>query len=102
MLATMADNRGKTGSRGREWITLERPRPPRVQDMERYWLEPPPQWSESCLYWIRQMCQGWVPNRRLRKEGRDAAGWFGVYVWEWDHVLQPMISDIDRGPVAPG
>ena len=81
----------KTGSQGRSWVVLEPNRPPRVPDVEDYWGDPPPGMSERCAYWVRQFARGWAPNRRVRREGYySAAEWYGVYLWEYLHVLSPL------------
>lgn len=83
----------KTSSEGRPtWIHLE-PKPPRVNDIEDYWADQPPTPSERCTYWVRQMQRGWLPNRRISGEGYyGAAEWYGVYLWEYLHVLAPLIA----------
>ncbi len=83
----------KTGSMGRPWVTLERPKPPRVEDRYAYWNDPPPEMSERCAYWLRQINAGWLPNRRISMEGYDGrAAWFGVWIWEYLHLLAPAID----------
>jgi len=84
----------KTGSGGRTWVTLEQPRPPRVPDRYAYWTEPPPERSERCAYWLRQIQAGWLPSKYVTREGYDGqAQWFGVYLWEYLHVLAPAIRE---------
>lgn len=84
----------KTGSGGRPWIQVDRPKPPRIRDEERYWSDPPPEPSERCLYWVRQIDRGWLPNRRIGGIGyHGAAVWFGVYLWEYLNVLAPLIGE---------
>lgn len=83
---------GKTGSLGRPWVQLE-PKPPPVDDPERYWLDPPPELSERCRYWMRQIERGWLPNRSIRQDCADCqADWYGVYFWEVRHVLAPLLA----------
>lgn len=37
--------------------------------------------------------RGWMPSKYVRREGYDgSAQWFGVYVWEYLHVLYPLIE----------
>lgn len=84
----------KTGSGGRPWVTLESPKPPPVDDIYRYWMEPPPERSARCAYWERQLARGFRPNRRILLEGYDSTcAWFGVYLWEWFYVLRPRIGE---------
>lgn len=82
-----------TGSHGRPWVTLEHPRPPAVPDPYAYWSTPPPTMSPRCAYWLRQIDAGWLPNRRWRRHGRDvAADLFGVWLWEYLHVIAPALA----------
>ena len=84
----------KTGSLGRPWVYLERPKPPPVEDRYRFWIKPPAKLSPRCVYWRRQIERGWLPNSRILGEGYDGcAQWFGVYIWEWLNVLWPLISE---------
>lgn len=83
----------KTGSLGRPWVALEQPRPPAVEDRYAYWSDPPPVLSARCRYWARQIEQGWLPNRRWRAECYDcSAALYGVYLWEYLEVIEPMID----------
>ena len=82
----------KTGSEGRPWIQLE-PKPPKVETVEQYWLEAPPQMSERCAYWVRQIHRGWLPNKYISREGYyTSAEWYGVWIWEYLNVLSPRIE----------
>lgn len=70
-------------------------KPPPVDDPERYWGSRPPVPSERALYWVRRLTVdgSWRGNRRLRRSGRhEAAAILGVYVWEWEHVLSPLVD----------
>lgn len=92
---------GRTGSEGRLWVQLDRPKPPRIHDEMEYWESPPPQPSERCLYWTRQIERGWLPNRRISGECYHcSAVWYGVYIWEYLHVLAPLIDSKRRQVVA--
>lgn len=83
----------RTGTEGRPWVELERPKPHPVADRYLYWSDPPPRLSEACLYWTRQIVRGWLPNRRIGSYGYDtSAGWYGVYIWEYLNVIYPMID----------
>ena len=82
----------KTGSDNRRWMILERPKPAKVSDAEDYWLFAPSQLSARCAYWVRQIERGWLPNRRIVREGYQyGADWYGVYIWEYLNVLDPLI-----------
>lgn len=85
----------KTGSGGRPWIELERPKPSPIDDDEyRYFGDPPPGLSERCKYWVRQIERGWLPNKHISREGYSVkAEWFGVYIWEYVNVLAPLITE---------
>lgn len=80
---------------GGTWVDLETPKPKPVEDHYAYWTDPPPEMSERCAYWLRQIDRGWLPNRFWRREGYDtsAGDLYGVYIWEWLNVLQPTISE---------
>jgi hypothetical protein len=89
----------KTGGGCTEWVVLETPKPPRVDDHYRYWTEAPPSLSPRCTYWARQIQRGWRPNRRIRAECYDcSAQWYGIYIWEYINVIQPLIDtyEFDR------
>jgi hypothetical protein len=90
----------KTGGWGGPWVDLEKPKPPKV-DRYLYWIDPPDVRSERCEYWLRQFDRGWRPNARILGEGYDAtAEWFGVYMWEYLHVLSPRIGELRRAECA--
>ncbi len=92
----------KTGSGGTAWLELERPKPPRVADVYAFWGDSPPELSERCRYWLRQIERGWLPNRHISTMGRDAtAVWFGVYLYEWCDVLYPAIAAREEAPAQP-
>ncbi|WP_280420031.1 hypothetical protein [Nocardia carnea] len=87
----------RTGSAGRPWIELERPKPPKITDEMLYWADRPPELSERCRYWVRQLERGWLPNRRISmKCYHCSAVWYGVYLWEYLNVLAPLIAS-ERG-----
>ena len=89
---------GKTGGLGGPRVVLG-PKPPRVEDRYRYWVEAPPELSARCRFWLDAIERGFRPNRRWRQEDYDtSAGLFGVYVWEYLHVLWPALRD--RGAPA--
>ncbi|AYR03084.1 hypothetical protein KNU21_gp20 [Gordonia phage Nordenberg] len=83
----------KTGAQNRPWVAIEKPKPPPVDDEMRYWGERPPELSERCRYWIRQFDLGWRPNRRIQTLGyHSSADWYGVYIWEYLHVIAPRAT----------
>lgn len=57
----------KTGSEGRPWIELERPKPAAINDdAYRYFGQiAPTELSERCKYWVRQIERGWLPNKHI-------------------------------------
>lgn len=88
----------RTGSLGRPWVELEQPKPARVANRYAYWTDWPPELSERCRYWLRQIERGWLPNRRLRAECYDcSAEWYGVWIWEYLNVLEPAITSATNG-----
>lgn len=63
--------------------------PPAVDDIYRYWADPPPDLSPRCRYWHARLRNGFAPNRRVRAMGYDEASrWYGVYVWEYLNILR--------------
>lgn len=91
----------RTGSEGRPWVVLDRPKPPAVADETRFWRDPPSERSVACKYWARQISRGWLPNRRISRMGYSvAAQWYGVYIWEYLHVLYPMIEATRKAQAA--
>ena len=70
----------------------------RVHDIEAYWTSPPPERSARCVEWLDRIAAGWRPNRRVRSMGYYyAADFFGVYIWEYMHVLSPVVHDASAG-----
>ncbi|RBO82087.1 hypothetical protein [Nocardia puris] len=92
----------RTGTGGRPWVALEQPKPAPVDDRYAYWLNAPPELSAACVYWVRQIERGWLPNRRISQQGYDnSADWYGVWIWEYLHVLAPLIAaERERGSGA--
>jgi hypothetical protein len=71
------------------------PAPPRVADPERYWGEQPPVLSNRCTWWVSRFAQGWRPNGRILGLGYySAAGYYGVYLWEYLNVIAPMLRGV--------
>jgi hypothetical protein len=86
-------NRQGHGGLGVQRVELE-PKPAPVDDVDRYIVDPPPAPSARLRYWLRQLDRGFVPNRRWRMEcGDSAAALYGVYWWEWTHVLEQAVAD---------
>lgn len=82
----------KTGTLGRPWVELP-PKPTAVVDRYRYWTDRPPLLSDRCVYWLEQIERGWLPSRRVRREGYDSsAEWYGVWIWEYLNVIAPALS----------
>ena len=69
--------------------------PPRVDNVERYWTEPPPTRSARCLMWESKIRGGWRPGRRInRLDYYSAAQWYGVYLWEYLNVISPLVDEL--------
>lgn len=67
----------------------------RVEDIETYWLAPPPEESPRVAMWRMRIAGGWRPNKRIRSFGYyEAAKYFGVYIWEYVHVIFPLIKNL--------
>lgn len=82
----------KTGGWGLPWVTLESPKPPRV-DRYAYWGTAPDEPSPRCVFWLRQIGRGWRPNCHIQRMGYDeSAEWYGVFMWEYLNVLAPRLS----------
>ncbi len=65
---------------------------PKVSDPEEYWDEPPPLPSSRCSWWKIKIRGGWQANRRIRLlDFEEASTFFGVYIWEYLHVIDPML-----------
>lgn len=67
--------------------------PPRViSELYPSFGGPPPERSARCTWWCGRIEAGWRPNSRIQTMDPDtAAGYFGVYDWEYIHVLYPMM-----------
>jgi len=70
------------------------PAPPRVDNIQRYRSDPPPEHSRRCLWWVNRILnEGWRGNSRIHGLGYYAsAEYFGVYIWEWLNVLYPLLE----------
>ncbi len=67
--------------------------PARVTNPYAYFAEQPPCPSARLLYWKKRIRAGWRQNSRIKRLGySEAARYFGVYVWEWLHVLSPLLA----------
>lgn len=83
----------KTGGWGGHWVALERPKPPAVPCRYDFWRYLPDDLSPRCSWWLRQIEVGWRPNRYIRRMGYDeSAEWYGVYIAEYLHVIEPALS----------
>lgn len=73
-------------------------KPPAVADRYAHWTIPPAAPSPRLRYWVRAFDAGWRPNRRIGGLGYDStADELGVYIWEWLHVLYPLLNgEADR------
>lgn len=72
---------------------MKPPTPPGVSDIEEHWTSAPPTPSTRCLWWQAKLANGWRPNRRIRALAYHAAArWFGVWIWEYNNVLRPILE----------
>jgi hypothetical protein len=70
--------------------------PPRVDDDERYWADPPPELSPRCVWWVERIKAGWRPNRRIGSMAYgERTSFHGVYVWEYLNVLAPLLRQLE-------
>lgn len=70
-------------------------KPPPVENVERYWNDPPPEQSARCAYWVRRYREGsWHPNKWVRREGYyGRAEMLGVFIWEATHTIAGLIAE---------
>ncbi|MFL6096040.1 MAG: hypothetical protein ACJ71Y_11380 [Blastococcus sp.] len=73
-----------------------------LDDATAYWNDAPPAMSPRCGYWLTRHNDGsWQPNRWIRREGYHAAAErLGVWIWEYLHVIRPLIEE--RGDAELG
>lgn len=71
-------------------------------DHYKYWTEKPPEPSPRLAIWVEKIKHGWKMNKRFRKEGYDSrCQMFGVYMWEYFHVLCPLLGDGSNAKELP-
>ncbi len=65
----------------------------RVDDIERYWAKPPKVCSLRCWEWVERIKAGFSPNSRISSMGYgEASAFYGVYIWEYIHILRPTMK----------
>jgi len=65
-------------------------------DVTRYWMEPPPEPTPALAKWMAKIKAGWRPNIRIRRMGyHSRAEFFGVYIWEYYHVIYPALKGVE-------
>lgn len=65
---------------------------PKVDDATEYWDEPPPMASPRCIFWKTKIRSGFRANYRIRKlDFEEASDFFGVYIWEYVNILNPLL-----------
>ncbi len=63
--------------------------------MTAFWTHAPPEPSERSRWWIARFAKGWRRNRRIGSMGyHEASEHFGVYIWEYVHILQPLLIEV--------
>lgn len=73
--------------------------PSKVDDHYKYWLDPPPERSERCQYWLNKIADGWYPNTRIGEMDYDSSSqYYGVYIWEYIHEIYPALTVRTRVP----
>lgn len=97
----MSRRNGRTGAWDTPWVELP-PKPPRVTNSYDYWSDKPPEQSDRCTFWLHAIQNlGWRPNRRISGEGYDtSAHWYGIYLWEYLHVIFPILTELGRPALA--
>jgi hypothetical protein len=76
-------------------VSASRDAPPRVSNCDEYWADPPPTRSARCAWWVERIEAGWRPNRRIATLSYEAAApYYGVWMWEWIHVLHPLLQQV--------
>lgn len=69
------------------------PAPPRVKDIQLYWISKPTELSDRCLWWKNRIENGWIGNKRINKMGYyELSEYFGVYIWEYINILAPLLN----------
>lgn len=70
-------------------------------DTTKYWRDPPPEPSPRLALWVAKIRNGWKPNARISGMGySERAKFFGVYLWEYFHVIYPLIRE-EPGVTGP-
>lgn len=73
-------------------MTRKRTGPVKGIEPQDYWTDPPAAPSPGLVKWARKIRAGWSPNARISGMGyHEAAEFFNVYIWEYLHVLSPMM-----------
>lgn len=66
------------------------------KEIERYWMEPPPEPSPQLAKWMAKIKAGWTPNRRIGSlDYYSSAEFFGVYIWEYLNVIRPALYETE-------
>lgn len=53
----------------------------------------PPKLSFGCRRTIAKFKNGWKPNRRIRRMGfEEKCELFRIYLWEYHHVVFPLLQ----------
>lgn len=66
-------------------------KPPKVTNIEAFWISSPPERSERCEWWVRRFEDGFVLNKRIAAMGYyERAEFYGVFIWELLNVLSPL------------
>lgn len=79
--------------------------PPPVEDRYRYWREQPSEPSPRLWWWLNYLAENRLSQAELLallSDGNnydDNAAKFGVWLWEWHHVLYHVMRNLidERG-----
>jgi uncharacterized protein (TIGR02996 family) len=74
--------------------------PRKVDDVTRYWTEPPPDLSPRCTAVRLRLAAGWRLPPHLAREGyHGRAEAYGVYIWELFNVIEPLVTALEYARV---
>lgn len=70
--------------------------PRKVDDVTRYWTEPPPDTSPRCAAVRLRLITGWrLPPHLARQGYHGLAEAYGVYIWELFNVIERLLCILE-------